>query len=468
MATMTTPKHLTRRAAHLAQRQRDGRVVTALEQSKLLLEAPQISPEKVWWAPNYKDDTANVFRVCADTAETVALLEKSVHECGVSWVNGKCQEGHEFAKEILCGNDFCPTCGMRNSAAHKRRASRIIPMVQQLGDRGLGYFVLEFQEQDRAKFHGADALQEAGRLAGAVYRDFGKPHCPICDKVGKWDDKQSAWVCPTSPKKHGIIQTGYAGTQKFMRGLRRWHFFGDPPCPKCGRPGRWDRDGEHWSCKRHGAFDVADVPPDTVKFHPHLNVLIDSGLLPKADLTALQKELSLALLGEWHAELNADGSVSKLIAGVILHYEFVPGLKAAPFGKKERKLFAEGGTDALEQSRKGRYLHRAKYIMHPNFLSLKWDEELAADLINFRNTARWGDWNADPVWKLDEQVDSENFFEAVQLGQGLCPFDGSPVVWTAKIMKFTKNNPFWRDLGGGYRVWDPGSSPENNKGGSLC
>ncbi|GAI73676.1 unnamed protein product, partial [marine sediment metagenome] len=58
---------------------------------------------------------------------------------GVGWfIAGECENGHRFAKELVCGKEWCSVCGEDGSTAHMRRFARWLPKAQQL--EVMGYF----------------------------------------------------------------------------------------------------------------------------------------------------------------------------------------------------------------------------------------------------------------------------------------------------------------------------------------
>ena len=412
-------------------------------------------------ALNYKDSQPSDFELPSKAPDAVSRkvfslrrLYEVTQECGSSWTTAHCDQGHEFAKQILCGREFCATCGERGSDSHQRKAGQVIDKVQQLGERGMGYIVLEPMVEDREKFHSAAELAQAARQVEAVLRDYGKPTCPVCGRPGKQEKQTSDWFCPTSPKRHGRIGPASLGAPMFPRGVLRWHFFGEPPCPKhfCKQKGRWDRTQKTWTCPRHGHFKLHDVPLTKVTYNPHLNLLLDGEFLDKPTLTALQEALSNALLGEFVATRNEDGSVKELKRGMILHYNYVPALDSQPQGAREKRTLTVEGPEGLRRSRIARYLHRAKYVTHPSFLSLAWDPDLAVDLINFRNTRTWGDWHQEPQWTREENPAGDDMAATVAIGKGVCPMDGSPLTWDKKILHGTDLFHEWQDVGGGYRM----------------
>jgi len=102
-----------------------------------------------------------------------------------SWgIVGECQEGHHYAKELICAREWCSSCGGSNGKAHQRRKAAWLPRATQMEE--MGYFVVTIPPELRAKFRGIDVL-----------RNFGKSMKRVM-------------------KYHG-----------FERGLRRWHWFGE-------------------------------------------------------------------------------------------------------------------------------------------------------------------------------------------------------------------------------------------------
>ena len=394
----------------------------------------------------------------------VQPLLDAVEACGTTWVNGTCQEGHAFQKQTLCGRDWCPECGKRDSSAHLRRSDRTMHLVEQLGQQGLGYFVTALQDKDRNQFRSAAALREAAQKAVEVFRDAGKPICPHCGRPGKQRADGGDWICPTSPKRHGIIGPADIGQALFPRGIERWHFYGEPSCPvpHCGRPGRWAKTLGEWRCGKHGVFRVEDVRDQ--KYNPHLNSLVDAAWIDPETLLALQEALSRAILGKWETVIDPKTGRRQIVEGVILNYSFVPAI-ADPkaHGPKEEKLVETHGMEAVRQYRVARYLHRAKYIQHPNFLRLDWDPDLAVDLINFRNTRYWGTWSQENVWAREETPEGEDMAALSALGENRCPIDGSRVSWQSPIVRARVDDPNWTDLGGGYRMRKLGDQEQRHR-----
>ncbi|GAI45337.1 unnamed protein product, partial [marine sediment metagenome] len=78
-------------------------------------------------------------------------LALTCDKSGVGWfIAGECQNGHRFAKELVCGKEWCEVCGEDGSVAHLRRFARWLPKVQQLGV--MGYFVFTIPQELRSKY----------------------------------------------------------------------------------------------------------------------------------------------------------------------------------------------------------------------------------------------------------------------------------------------------------------------------
>jgi len=100
------------------------------------------------------------------------------------FIPGKCENGHSIAKVIVCGKEWCPVCGQKNSIAHNRRFVRWLPKIQQM--TRLSYLVFTIPAEVRAEYRTKEALRRIGHSVQVML------------------------------KRHG-----------YKRGLRRWHWFGD-------------------------------------------------------------------------------------------------------------------------------------------------------------------------------------------------------------------------------------------------
>ncbi|MHB0929262.1 MAG: hypothetical protein ACYC3W_10265, partial [Candidatus Nanopelagicales bacterium] len=261
---------------------------------------------------------------------------------------------------------------------HLRRFARLLPRAQQIED--MGYFVVQFQKKDRSRFRSTESLRAAARAVVSVLRSYG-----------------------------------------FSRGLRRWDFFGDPRCPACRRPMRWDEEAGQWRCRRHGvvALDAAA----TGGWNPHLNVVVDGRYLRQDVLSRVKADLAAALGVDM----------------VVVNYQYVAG-------------DSDGAVAKM--------VHRVRYIAKPTFLRVDWDLDMAEELRGFRNTSYWGRWDRDAVWALaDGAVEDAgknlevSLSQLVALASGVCPYDGQAIRWQSAVELWQRSaGLLWRELGGGYWV----------------
>jgi hypothetical protein len=143
-------------------------------------------------ANNYLESYDNVSSWLASTCDK----EK------VGWfIPGECENGHRFAKELVCGKEWCSICGEDGSVAHNRRFVRWLPKVQQF--ELMGYFVFTLPESVRGKYRTKKALSRLGHQVQELLKSCG-----------------------------------------YSRGLRRWHFFGD-------KSSKWH---PHLNCLTDGGF----------------------------------------------------------------------------------------------------------------------------------------------------------------------------------------------------------------------
>ena len=132
--------------------------------------------------PSYLDSYANV-------------VTEAKKACPGYFNVGSCDNGHHFAKELLCGKEWCPTCGKDDSSIHLRRFARWLPKLSQC--RSIGYLVLTIPEQLRERYRTKKSLSLLAKRATS-------------------GDK--------SRKIEGLLKS-----LGFTQGLARWHFFGEQP-----------------------------------------------------------------------------------------------------------------------------------------------------------------------------------------------------------------------------------------------
>jgi len=269
-----------------------------------------------------------------------------------SWSTvGECPNYHLVAKEIFCNREWCQGgCGGEHGPAHQRRKASWLPKARQID--WMGRWVFTLPPEVRANYR---TKPDLGKLGTAVTEMM---------------------------KRHG-----------WLRGLRRYHWFGEPD--------DWLEKGEY--------------PP----YHPHFEVLVDGGHLPIEKIEAVKHSWA-NILKVPYERINA-------------YYEFVrPG-------------------DVRTK------LHRVAYALRPTFLDWKWDVELAEELAGFKNAVAWGGkarWSGEPCWDIPVNPDAPVPSPAVQsLEAGRCPECSEPIRWLGvfQSMGWRQKIPDgWLNLGEGY------------------
>lgn len=290
-------------------------------------------------------------------------------------IMGECDEGHKYAKLMYCGREWCGVCGDYKSDMHTRRFSRRLTKARQISI--MGYFVLTIPPELRCQYRSRESLSALGTAVASTFKKFG-----------------------------------------YRRGLRMWHWFGDVMCP-CGK--RTRKRNNQFVCEKCGR--VAPEP-QSMTWHPHLNVIVDGGYLSKERLAAIKKA--------YGRTVGVDI--------VDVHYEYCKKVEAK--------------------------VHVLTYVTRPTFSRTAWDEEMAMELKNFRNQNYWGPgrWNETPVWSLadlGEKRPGEEELDQVPavcvLESSVCPECGTPIAWQPPLPKaFLEVAGHKKCLGAGYWQLDAG------------
>lgn len=149
--------------------------------------------------------------------------------CNAYFIKGQCNEGHKYLKAIFCGREWCPDCGKRNSAVHKRRIARWYDKAFEL--KKFGYLVVTIPAELRPYFLGSHVNKHKRETAHYYLKKF-RSYC-----------------------KRKLERMNYS------RGLIRYHWAGD--CVKC---------------KGHGCQDC-EFTGAGKEFNPHLNIIIEESYL---------------------------------------------------------------------------------------------------------------------------------------------------------------------------------------------
>lgn len=157
--------------------------------------------------------------------------------CSKGFLTGGCSSGHKYAKNILCGKEYCEECGKDGSPIHCTRFMRWQSMESKFTN--IGYFVITTPKEIREKFK--------SKLRLNAFR---------------------------SALKNKLKRLG------FQAGLMRWHLFGS--CKLCK-----DNLKGCKNCNYTGAGN---------EFNPHLNVLIEGSFIKNLEENQTYKDIKCFVL----------------------------------------------------------------------------------------------------------------------------------------------------------------------------
>jgi len=138
------------------------------------------------YSPAVKLKNGNPANACPDGSNYLESIAKGYTKCGGWVVLGECANGHQFAKEIFCGYEWCPVCGKKESKVHKRRIARWLPKAMQIAE--MGYWVITVPPEKRGLLRNVGelrrfrrsivrSLKRRGYARGlSRYHYFGKKH----------------------------------------------------------------------------------------------------------------------------------------------------------------------------------------------------------------------------------------------------------------------------------------------------
>lgn len=280
---------------------------------------------------------------------------------------------HEVAKIIVCNREWCARCGVnaepgvKGSMAHQRRIARWLPKMMQL--EKAGYLTYTFPLELRS------ALRDPAELS---YLSIAL--------------------------KRSLVRLG------FKRGLRRWHFFGDPPAD--------------------GSFPI---------YHPHLNVGLDAGYIDPALLEAIKLSFARILKRRYGYAGNPVAEYH-FRTGPAELYHMVRYITRATF---KNALWDEQLSLALQgfrnQASWGKWDGESVWEPEP--------EDLAPSLEAQAVTAGQCPGEHSRPVKLDWKPRCAHCGCAMHVGLCLC---GCSAPWlSARVISATRLHT-WHDLGAGY------------------
>lgn len=322
--------------------------------------------------------------------DTGDLARFASEGCGTWAAVGDCTDCHtKVARSIPCGREWCPTCGEVGSRVHLQRMDRWIGKMQQMRD--IGYMVVEARAADRVDLMHVTELRKARRRVMHVMKDAG-----------------------------------------YLRGLGRWHTWGDPSCPTCrtakGRPRKLLPTKDNGYRCKHCGFHAARnelMAKGAIQFNPHMNLLFDAAYIQGPQLADLR------------------GAIRKSEPRFYLsHYQY-------------RRLVSTAGLegDALQRAEAENrktvrtYYHWLRYITRSTFLEVDWAPEFADQLTEERFHTTWT-WGGSERWQGPAQWGSDHDEEP----EGGCPVCHGRIHWdhVEPIADVFAN---YGTLGGGHDLW---------------
>ncbi|GAH93154.1 unnamed protein product, partial [marine sediment metagenome] len=306
--------------------------------------------------------------------------------CPGHFLIGSCENGHRFAKEIYCFQEWCPRCGAKWSEAHQRKFSRWLPKVQQM--RQLGYLVIEWPLASRFRLRSKAALEDSGRMIKRVLS-------------GEWEiERRRQRGERVSRQRKEDIRAWW-----FPEGLRRWHFFGDlvKELGEGMKSLAWVDKASESSPGGQGD-----------RYNPHVNVLVSYGFITRGKFRRIKRALRAALQEP----------------DLIVHYGYTrePARMIHALKYVTRATFLDGmwAPDVAASI----------YNFHNAQVWGKWDGELA--------------WSLDELEGEPELKDLPDPLAVESLESGICPRCGKPLDWTGPYPIKVLEGMEKQDLGAGY------------------
>lgn len=142
---------------------------------------------------SYLDQIDKVVALRSNANRETNKNQKVLVGCPGYFLLGECEGQHQYAKEIFCGKEWCPVCGVKGSEGHNRRIQRWLTKAQQM--EHMGYWVFTIPPEIRHRYVTRKSLND---LSKRITCGDTSEHIP------------------------GVLKS-----MGFGRGLSRWHFYGD-------------------------------------------------------------------------------------------------------------------------------------------------------------------------------------------------------------------------------------------------
>ena len=221
-----------------------------MKSTEKILEIIRKRPEISDFGNNYSIDFKRFSRDYLDyydkvnnqLLETVKKIPKNIrstdidHEnqkCAVGWVTGFCECGKIYSKKVLCGKEWCPECGQKDSVIHQRRVARWFDKI--ISTDELGHMVVTTPREVRHLMLDQNILrafrqyvkrylQRMGEKKGAI-RYHWAGDCKYCQGEGCEDCKFTGSKRKFYPHLHIMHGMGYIHPEKLKKmkvDLKNW------------------------------------------------------------------------------------------------------------------------------------------------------------------------------------------------------------------------------------------------------
>ena len=114
-----------------------------------------------------KDLSLWITSIWLDTNGYTTISDK-LKSCGSTFAHFRCADGHEKYVRLRCKMDYCPKCGKKWSAAHKRRAVRAMDRL--LYGPVVGYMIFTLPEEISSQQPDRDTLSALSKKAWEIVK----------------------------------------------------------------------------------------------------------------------------------------------------------------------------------------------------------------------------------------------------------------------------------------------------------
>ena len=153
---------------------------------------------------------------------------------------------------------------------------------------------------------------------------------------------------------------------------------------------------------RRGIIFIHLFGDDKTRYAFHLHVLVDGGWIEPEELNELCRKLRRMIYPAWVIKRWGDK--------LAINYHYKPT--------------------------QGQIYQSLEYCSRPTFTQLEGNEWLADGIRGEHLVRRWGRWDEEPKWHLDDT--GKKLATLVTLEKGICPLCGKPIKWDRGVTPFAQ------------------------------